>query len=183
MTLSECTDIDKKLINAYQFHMQCMPTDAKHRIFLSSKKGGIGVRSFTGEYLGALLRDIEVYISNDDSLPAHAMLASIEAATVQCKWNLYREGKFPVGTQGETEASAISISGKKVISYFDDVETPLSETITYDFTHTMERAVQTTSRLGFMLRDLDQEFISRFIDELLLKDRNANTLGSPFFTS
>ncbi|MFN9982361.1 MAG: hypothetical protein ACK53Y_20710, partial [bacterium] len=31
--------------------------------------------------------------------------------------------------------------------------------------------------LGFMLRDLNKEFLSRFIDELTLCDRNAHTLA------
>jgi hypothetical protein len=34
--------------------------------------------------VGALLCDIEVYTSNDDSLPAYALLGSIEAVTSQC---------------------------------------------------------------------------------------------------
>jgi len=47
MMLKECTLIDKQLLNAYKFRMNRMPMDAKHDIFLSEKKGGIGVRSFT----------------------------------------------------------------------------------------------------------------------------------------
>ena len=183
MNLSECSEIDKKLLTSYQYKMQCMPTDAKHRIFLSCKKGGIGVRSFTSEYIGALLRDIEVYISNENSLPAHALLASIEAATAQCKWNLFCDNKFPTGTRAFEEASRISLSGKKIVQFFDNAEQPSLEYVTYDFTHTMERAVTTTSRLGFMLRDMDQEFLSRFIDELLLQDRKAKAIGSASITT
>ena len=51
-------------------------------------------------------------------------------------------------------------------------------TITYDHTHIMEKAVRTTCLYGFMLRDLNQEFISRFSDELLLRDRHAHSIGS-----
>jgi len=47
----------------------------------------------------------------------------------------------------------------------------------------MERAIETTSKLGFMLRDLEYEFCSRFADELLLQDRNAKAIGSPLITS
>jgi len=51
MTLQECTLIDKHLTTAYQYRMKYMPSDAKHSIFISAKKGGIGVRSFTREYI------------------------------------------------------------------------------------------------------------------------------------
>jgi len=47
----------------------------------------------------------------------------------------------------------------------------------------MERAVRTTSQLGFMLRNLEHELCSRFTDELLLKDKYAMTLGSPHVSS
>jgi len=43
----------------------------------------------------------------------------------------------------------------------------------------MERAVTTSSYFGLMLRDLNHEFASRFIDELLLQDTNARPIGSP----
>jgi hypothetical protein len=52
--------------------MKCMPNDTKHHIFLSQKRGGIGVKSFTLEYIGTLLRDI-VQISNPESLAAHLL--------------------------------------------------------------------------------------------------------------
>jgi len=48
-----------------------MSHDAKHG-FLSEKRGGCGLQSFTRECMSALLCDIEVYITNDNSLPAHA---------------------------------------------------------------------------------------------------------------
>ena len=47
----------------------------------------------------------------------------------------------------------------------------------------MERAIETTSKLGFMLRDLDYEFCSRFADELLLQDKNAKAIGSPLIST
>jgi hypothetical protein len=43
----------------------------------------------------------------------------------------------------------------------------------------MEKAIITLSKLGFMLRNLDFEFESRFTDELLLFDKQAKVLGSP----
>mgnify|MGYP000966717134 CR=1 FL=1 len=50
--------------------------------------------------------------------------------------------------------------------------------ITYDHTHVMEWAIRTTCPYGFILRDLKHEFISRFADELLLRDTNAKAVGS-----
>ena len=86
------------------------------------------------------MRDIEVYISNEDSLPAHTLLASVEAATTQCQWNLFRENKFPDGTRAKDEASIILLSGKKVISYLDNAEAPSFEYISYDFTQYLKIA-------------------------------------------
>ena len=47
----------------------------------------------------------------------------------------------------------------------------------------MQRAVHTTSLLGLMLRDMKSELCSRFIDELVLVDKNAKALGSPGITT
>jgi hypothetical protein len=69
MTLDECAEIDKKLIKAYHYQMKCMDNDAKHHIFISQKKGGIGVKSFTREYISALLRDIESRSQTQTALP------------------------------------------------------------------------------------------------------------------
>ena len=43
----------------------------------------------------------------------------------------------------------------------------------------MERAINTTCVLCFILRDLKYEFAARFTDELLLRDRNAKAIGDP----
>jgi hypothetical protein len=126
------------------------------------------VRSFTREYLGSLLREIEVHITNEHSLPAHALLASIETATKQCIWNLHLEKKLPQGLSIARTAAEIFISPKKTFSFYEDGKPPIMTNVTYDHTHIMEKAIRTTCPYGFMLRDLTQEFISRFSDELLL---------------
>ena len=183
MSLRECTEIDKCLIRTYQHRMNYMPSDAKHSIFISRKKGGNGVRSFTREYIGALLRDVEVYISNNDSLPTHTLLASIEAATIQFKWNLFKNGLIPDGTFAHAHTETLSLPGRKTRIYIDDPLIPYAEIIAHDYIHTMEKAVRTTSQLGFMLRDLNCEFISRFSDEIMLQDRYAKAIGSPLITT
>jgi len=177
MSLAECTNIDKQLLKAYQYRLQYMSTDAKHNIFMSPRIGGIGVKSFTREYVGGLLRDIEVHITNTDSLPAHALVASIEAATTQRLFNLHQAGLIPVNTNAATRAEQISISAKKTMTYFGDMDSPIATSISFDHTHTMERAITTTCALGFMLRDMHNEFAARFADELLLLDKRAKTLG------
>ncbi len=58
------------------------------------KIGGLGVKSFTQQYLCALVRDTEVYISNNGSFPTHSLVASIEAATQQTLWLLLQDGKI-----------------------------------------------------------------------------------------
>jgi len=44
----------------------------------------------------------------------------------------------------------------------------------------MERAVDTTSKLGFMLRDLHYEFASRFVDELPIQDKRIGERNAHF---
>jgi hypothetical protein len=95
MTLQEYADIDKQLLKAYHHHLKFMNSDAKHNIFISDKRGGIGFRCFTREYISALLQDIEVYISNKNSLPAHALKSSIEEATKLALWNLHLQSRIP----------------------------------------------------------------------------------------
>jgi hypothetical protein len=122
-----------------------MPTDAKHNIFLSEKRGGIGIKSFTREYTGSVIRDIEVFITNKDSLPAHALLTSIETATEQCMWNLHQAGLIPQNTAAIARVQLITISGKKTSAFYEDMHAPTATFLTQDHTHMMERAVIMTS--------------------------------------
>jgi hypothetical protein len=183
MTLQECKKIDKSLINAYQHRMRFMSYDAKHSIFISSKKGGIGVRCFTREYIGSLLRDTEVYISNDECFTSHAVRASIEAATKQNIWQLHQNKRIPGDTLAATRAENIYISGKLIHQYLDNAEHVHETEIVYNHMHTMERAICTTSLLGFILRNLDYELCSRITDELMLKNKLAKAIGDPTITN
>jgi hypothetical protein len=178
MSLKECAHIDTQLLSAYQYRLKYMPSDAKHNIFMTVKKGGIGIKSFTREYIGALLRDIEVYISNDKNPTAHALISSIEEVTKQTIWNLYRDQKIPNYTTAAMKASQTSISGKKTLVYYDNTKQPTNETLSFDHIHTMEKAIKITSQLGFTLRDLNYELLARLTDELLLNDKNAKAIAS-----
>jgi hypothetical protein len=51
MSLKECGHIDKHLLSAHQYWLKYIPSDAKHTIFMAVKKGGIGIQSFTHEYI------------------------------------------------------------------------------------------------------------------------------------
>ena len=93
-------------------------------------------------------------------------------------WDLHVEKKLPQGLSIARTAAEIFISPKKTFSFYEDGKTPIMTNVTYDHTHIMEKAIRTTCPYGFMLRDLTQEFISRFSDELLLRDRYANAIGS-----
>ena len=183
MTLAECTTIDKQLLKAYQYRLKYTPTDAKHNIFLSERKGGIGVKSFSREYIGGLLRDIEVYLTNVGSLPTHALESSIEEATKQCLWNLYKAGLLPPKSATASRVERYNISARKTLAYFGDMDAPKATFLAYDHTHMMERAATTVCKLGFMLRDLNQEFASRLADELLLRDQYAKAIASPRITT
>jgi len=182
-TLQECMAVDKQLVKAYQYCLKHMPSDAKHNTFISEKRGGMGLRSFTREYVGALMRDIEVYISNADTLPAHALWASIEAATKQCLWAMNLEDILPPMPALKNAVQQLHVSAKCVIWYDQTFDAPKYEEITYNHTHVMGRAIQTTALMGFMLRDLDHELCSRFTDELLISDNHAKTSGSPSITN
>jgi hypothetical protein len=160
-----------------------MPSDTKHAIFISEENGGFGIQSFTCQYMGSLLRDVEVYISDKNSMTVHALISSLKEATKQCIWHLHRVGKIPSNTNAAARANTYIVSGKKTLIFKDNTETPYAELITYDRVHTMERVIKSTCYLGFMHRDLDQEFCSRFVDELLLQDKRAKVIASPLITT
>jgi hypothetical protein len=167
MSLKQCTTIDRHLLKTYQYRLKFMPHDAKHSIFLSEKLGGLGLCSFTRECVGALLRDVEVYISNDSSIPAHALITSIEEVTKQKLWNLSRDNRIPEKLAISNRIQQYQVSGKKTLIYHNTFEKPDEELVTFGHTHTMGRAIHTTGALGFMLQDMNFEFVSRFTDELL----------------
>jgi hypothetical protein len=156
--------------------------DAKHG-FLSEKREGCGLRSFTRECMSALLRDIEVHITNDNSLPAHALITSLEEATKQRLWNLNLEEKIPSNLSIVHKTQQFHISGKKTLIYQDTFESPTWKLTSFDHTHLMSHAITSTCALGFMLRDLNNEFCARYADELLSCDNKAKALGSQYITT
>jgi len=177
MTLQECASVDRQLIKAYQYKLKCMPCDAKHHIFISECKGGLGLRSFTREYVGALLRDVEVYMNSTGTLQSHALCSSVEAATKQCLWMLKKNNKLPTIPVLFNQIDQYLISPKKIITFMDSFDTPETEETTFAHTHIMAEAIYTTSALGFMLRDMNNELCARITDEILLADRTAKALG------
>jgi hypothetical protein len=66
--------------------------------------------------MGALLRDIEVYITNDDSLPAQALITIREKATKQSLWVLDQENKVPNKLDISNKIKRFHISGKELSS-------------------------------------------------------------------
>jgi len=182
-SLQECMEVDKQLTKAYQYCLKFMPSDAKHNIFISEKRGGLGIRSFTQEYVGALLRDIEVFITNENTSPAHALHASIEAASQQCLWILNQQNILPRIPNLSDRFGRFLVSPKKILHYETSFQEPVYEEVTFMHTHCMDLANKTLSRLGFMLRDLRKEFCSRFIDELLNGDQFAKSVGHPSITN
>jgi hypothetical protein len=106
--------IDKQLLLAYQRKLKYLTCDAKHANFISEKQGGIGVRSFTRTYIGALLRDMEVHISNDENTTTHALSTSISEATKLYNWKLNKDGKLPPASSAAARAANTNISGKRL---------------------------------------------------------------------
>jgi hypothetical protein len=62
---------------------------------------------------GALLRDIEVYITNDNSLSAHALIMSVEEAIKQKLWTLNQEGRIPDIPAVQSRISQLTVSREK----------------------------------------------------------------------
>jgi hypothetical protein len=134
------------------------------------------------QYVGALLRDLEVYLLNDGSMPTHALITSVEAARKNALWKLWQDDKIPSSLSIYETVLNFNITGKRTLIFQDTVDCPSSKVIAYDHPHCMEKAIRTTSAFGFILRDMNQEFSSRFAYNLLLADKKANTLGSPRIT-
>jgi hypothetical protein len=93
-------------------------------------------------------------------------------------WMLLQEEKLPRSLNICEKIKEYKISGKRTIVYHDSCEHPMIDVFTYDHPHCMAKAVKTTCALGFMLKDLNQEFAARYADNLCLSDKNAKTLGS-----
>jgi hypothetical protein len=47
----------------------------------------------------------------------------------------------------------------------------------------MTKARSTTCAIDFILKDLNNEFCTRFVDELLLSDKKAKAIGNPSINS
>jgi hypothetical protein len=125
------------------------------------------------------MRAIEVYITNTDTSLAHALQASIEEAMKQSLWVLDLENRLPNIPALKHAVRQYRVSPKRITSYETTFDTPAYEEVSYNHSHTMGRAILTTSLLGFMLRNLDHEFCARFTDEILLADPHAKVIGSP----
>jgi len=118
-----------------------------------------------------------VYISNNGSFPTHSLVASIEAATQQTLWLLLQDGKIKETMQVYNKIANYKVSGRRICTYHDNFATPIAETFTHDHPHCMAKAITTTANIGFMLRDLNHEYIARFADNLLLQDKKVKLLG------
>jgi hypothetical protein len=73
---------------------------------------------------------------------------------------------------------SLPVSPKRIISYESSFDLSPQERITFEHTQN-GGAIKTTSLLGFMLRDLQNEFCSRFTDELQGTDKHAKPIGDP----
>jgi hypothetical protein len=92
---------------------------------------------------------------------------------------LKESGKIPNESLAAHRTDRIHISAKKTLQYYDNGETPTGTFVSHDHTHIMDRALQTTSALGFILRNMNHELCSRFTDELVSTDRYAKGIGNP----
>jgi hypothetical protein len=99
------------------------------------------VKSFSGEYIGALLWDIEVHISNPDSLTANALFSSIEEANKKQFWMLHQQSRLPTSSSAAEKVQSTHISSRKIILYNNDMNEPTISPIFYDHPHAMEKAI------------------------------------------
>jgi hypothetical protein len=106
------------------------------------------------------------------------LCASIEEATKQQLWLLKQDDKLPKVPLLLNQAQQFQISSRKILTYEDSFDSPTEESINFLHTHIMDKAIKTTASLGVMLRDLNTELSSRFVDELLIGDCHAKAIGS-----
>jgi hypothetical protein len=95
-------------------------------------------------------------------------------------WTLNKEGRIPNGTDVALRANLLVISGKRTLFFHNNEEASSNECISHDHIHTMEKTIRSSCQLGFMLY---HELCARFVDELLLSDRNAKAIASPHITT
>jgi hypothetical protein len=107
-------------------------------VYLSQKKReGFRIRSFTREHITALLRDVKIYISNEDTLPAHALEMSLEEATKQKLWNLKRQLRIPSNSEAFIGIDQFHVSGKKTLVFHETFDNPTEEIISFDHKHSI----------------------------------------------
>jgi hypothetical protein len=111
-------------------------------------------------------------------MPAHALITSLAEATKLALWMLKHEERIPDTTQAYNRIETFKISGRRTLIFHDTFAHPHAEVFAYDHPHCMGKAIQATSALGFLLRDLNHEFTSRFSDNLALLDKKVKTIGS-----
>jgi hypothetical protein len=105
------------------------------------------------------------------------MHTSIEETIKKEMWLLNKQSRLPLLSLAAATAQNMSISGRKMISYSNDMDVPIISPMSYDQSHTMEKAIITSSKLGLMLRNLNNDFFSRYTDELLLTDKHVKSIG------
>jgi hypothetical protein len=98
-------------------------------------------------------------------------------------WNLLTAGEIPSTLACHDRISQVHITGRVTLIYTDTFNQPNKQIVSFDRPHLMNHAITATSALGFLLRDLNKEFASRFADELTLCDKQAHTLASQSVTN
>ncbi len=163
MSLKECADIDKQIIKAYQYRLNiCIP-------MLN---------------LGALLWDVEVYISSEGSMPAHALCTSIEEATKQQLWILYQEKKNPSGLNSVNKIRCYQISRKRTLIYLDNFDSPSTHGIYFFQSYSYQVSCYIQYMCPWIHAPRFKQWIcARFVDNLLLKDKKVKVIGSPDTTN
>jgi hypothetical protein len=96
---------------------------------------------------------------------------------------LYPEEKIPEAFDIMNRIKQFHISGKRAMFYQDTFNQPYTEFFTLDHMHIMAKAISTTCALGFILKDLNNEFCARFVDALLLTTKKAKAIGNPLINS
>ncbi len=116
-------------------------------------------------------------------MTTHALITSIEEATKQNLWILNQDGKIPSNCEVLRRIKNYHISGKRTLLYLDTFEHPNAEVFTCDHKHILAQAINTTCALGFVLKDLDEEFCSRFVDDLMLVDKKVKAIENPMINT
>ena len=149
-------EMDRFTTKIYSKAMGYGPSDSKHAIFISERKGGHNLKPFTCEFLCSLIRELEVNLCSDKP-HGIALKKSIEVATKLTK------------SKEDPSTNCRKIVLKRNMNKVEDTE--------QKHVNLMGSAMKLTTSFGVYLRYLKEEWIVRICNELVETDCSIQVIG------